>query len=70
VLAIPIGALFRDGSDWASFVAVDGRVELRRIMLGERNGDYAQVLEGLQAGDQVILHPSDQIAEGVRIVAD
>jgi HlyD family secretion protein len=70
VLAIPIGALFRDGSDWASFVAVDGRVELRSIMLGERNGDYAQVLEGLQAGDQVILHPSDQIAEGVRIVAD
>ncbi len=67
VLALPIGALFRDGSAWAAYVVRDGRAHLQRLTLGERNEDYAQVLEGLAAGDQVILHPSDTLAEGVRI---
>ncbi|MES2539253.1 MAG: HlyD family efflux transporter periplasmic adaptor subunit [Pseudomonadota bacterium] len=69
VLTIPVGALFRDGPDWATYAEADGRAVLRRITLGERNEDFAQVLEGLQPGDRVILHPSDQVADGVGIVA-
>ena len=67
VLTIPVGALFRDGADWATYVLRDNRVALQRITLGERNEDFAQVLDGLAAGDRVVLHPSDQIAEGVRV---
>lgn len=66
VLTIPVGALFRDGPDWATYVVRDRRAEVQRIVLGERNEDYAQVLEGLAAGDRVILHPSDQVVPGVR----
>ncbi|MFM7442964.1 MAG: RND transporter, partial [Tabrizicola sp.] len=69
VLAIPVGALFRDGPDWATYVVRDGRAVLQRIVLGERNEDYAQVLEGLVAEEKVILHPSDQVAEGVAVTA-
>lgn len=69
VLTIPVGALFRDGLDWATYLARDGRAVLQRIALGERNEDFAQVLEGLSAADQVILHPSDQVTAGVAIVA-
>lgn len=65
VLTIPVGALFRDGPDWATYVVRDRRAEVQRIVLGERNEDYAQVLEGLAAGDRVILHPSDQVVPGV-----
>ena len=65
MLSIPVGALFRDGSEWATYVVRDGRARLRTITLGERNQDFAQVLSGLQAGDEVILHPSDLIAEGI-----
>ncbi len=67
VLTIPVGALFRDGPDWATYVVQDGRVRLQRLALGERNEDYAQVLEGLTAGDRVVLHPSDQVTQGVRV---
>ncbi len=67
--AIPVGALFRAGSDWATFVVVDGRASLRRIALGERNSDYAAVAEGLEPGEVVILHPNDLIADGVRVEA-
>jgi HlyD family secretion protein len=66
VLAIPVGALFRDGADWAAYVLREGRARLVRITLGERNETHAQVLTGLVAGDRVILHPSDLIADGTR----
>ncbi len=69
VLTIPVGALFRDGQDWATYVVRHGRVALQRIELGERNQAFAQVLGGVQAGDQVILHPSDQVSEGGRVLA-
>lgn len=64
VLAIPVGALFRDGAHWATYVVRGGRATLQRITLGERNEDIAQVLDGLAAGDRVILHPSDLVSEG------
>ncbi|GGH63327.1 HlyD family efflux transporter periplasmic adaptor subunit [Frigidibacter albus] len=67
VLTIPVGALFRDGSDWATYVVQDGRARLRIITLGERNESFAQVHSGVAAGDQVILHPSDLVAEGTAV---
>lgn len=69
VLTIPVGALFRDGPHWATYVVRDGRATLQRIALGERNEDVAQVLDGLAEGEQVILHPSDQVTNGVTVVA-
>ena len=64
VLSIPVGALFRDGSDWAAYVVRGGRARLQTITLGERNEAFAQVLSGLQPGEDVVLHPGDQIADG------
>lgn len=69
VLAVPVGALFRDGPDWAVYVLRDGRALLQRIVLGERNADLAQVLDGLAPGDRVILHPGDGLAGGRRVEA-
>jgi HlyD family secretion protein len=64
---VPLGALFRDGSDWAVFKVEDGDARLTRVKIG-RNGAFdAEVLEGLKAGDAVILHPSDRIHDGVGV---
>lgn len=68
-LKLPLGALFRDGDDWAVFAVVDERAVLRRISIGHRNSREAEVLDGLGEGDAVILHPGDRIAEGVRVTA-
>jgi HlyD family secretion protein len=67
VLEVPLGALFRAGDDWAVFVVVDGRAQRRLIKIGERNLHAAQVLDGLKAGEQVVLHPSDRVHDGVRV---
>jgi HlyD family secretion protein len=67
VLQIPVGALFRRGDDWAVFAERDGRARLARVEVGHRNNRAAEVLSGLVEGERVVLHPSDRIAEGVRI---
>jgi HlyD family secretion protein len=67
-LLVPLGALFRRGDAWAVFVVdADNRARLRTVTLGARNTRHAAVLEGLQEGDRVVLHPSDRVADGVRI---
>jgi HlyD family secretion protein len=67
VLKVPLTALFRDGSDWAVFVADDGRARLQHVTLSVRTDMEAQVSAGLDEGEIVILHPSDRIADGVRV---
>lgn len=69
LLLAPASALFRRGDGWAVFVAEAGRARLRDVKVGERNGLEAQVLDGLKAGEEVIAHPDEKIAEGTRVVA-
>lgn len=69
VLRVPTSALFRQGDGWAVYQVVEGRASLRSVKIGRRNGLEAEVLEGVQPGDRVIVHPSDKIAQNVKIVA-
>jgi len=69
VISVPLTALFRDGDDWSVFVEEGGRAAMRRVEVGHRNGVRAELLAGLVAGERVVLHPSDRVAQGVRISA-
>jgi HlyD family secretion protein len=66
-LKVPAGALFRRGADWAAFGVSEGRARLRPVKVGRSSGTEMQVLEGLKAGDAVILHPGDRIRDGQRV---
>ncbi len=65
---VPEGALFRRDDGWATFLVSGGRASVRRVKLGHRNGEVAEVVEGLAAGDVVVLHPSDKVVEGAKVV--
>ena len=67
VITVPEGALFRRNDGWATFVIEGDKAALRPVKVGRRNGTVAQVLDGLRAGERVILHPSDTIAVGSRV---
>jgi len=69
VLKVPLPALFRDGDAWAVFAEEHGRAVLRHVELGKDNGLEAEVTKGLEAGERVVLHPSDRVGDGVRLVA-
>jgi HlyD family secretion protein len=67
-LRVPISALFRKGDSWAVFTVERGRARLVPIEIGQRNTVFAEVVRGLGEGAVVLMHPSDRIAEGVRVV--
>jgi HlyD family secretion protein len=69
LVAVPVAALFRQGAEWAVYVVADGRAQLRLVELGRRNAAFAEVKKGLAAGDVVVVHPSDQMADGVAVVS-
>jgi HlyD family secretion protein len=68
LVAVPVAALFRQGGDWAVYAVANGRAELRLVELGRRNAAFSEVTAGLATGDVVVLHPSDQMADGVAVV--
>jgi len=67
VLKVPVSALVREGTGWAVFAIHEGRAHLLPVQVGHRGSSEIELLGGLAVGDTVIVHPSDQIAEGVRV---
>jgi HlyD family secretion protein len=67
-LRLPISALFRKREQWAVYVIERGRARAVTVEIGQRNTGFAEVLKGLPEGTMVVLHPSDRVVDGVRVV--
>lgn len=68
-LTVPNGALFRSGDSWALFRVEVGRARQRAVTLGRRSGLDAEILNGIEQGDSVVVHPDDRVGEGARVEA-
>ena len=68
VLTVPANALVRQGGAWSAFVVRGGRAVRRAVRIGHLGATTAEVLDGVAAGEEVIVFPSDRIAEGSRVV--
>jgi HlyD family secretion protein len=68
VLVVPAGALFREGNAWKTYVYQDGSAKLAAIEAGHSDGRLTEILSGLTAGDEVLLHPPDTVKDGTSVV--
>ena len=66
-LQIPLSALFRLDGNWAVFKVDGGIAKVTKVATGQMTSSDVQILNGLGEGETVIVHPSDLIADGVRI---
>ena len=64
-----MSAMFRVDGGWGAYVMKDGLAHLAKLEVGHINRREAEVLSGLSAGDEVVLHPSDRITDGAKLVA-
>ena len=66
---LPNGAFYNDtGGAWVFVVAPDGRRAIKRqVRLGRRNGDFIEVLDGLEPGEKVITSPYTGFADKDRL---
>ena len=67
VLRVPSSAVFRSSGNWAVFIVQSGRAVQRIVHVGHRGETDWEVLEGLEPGDHVIVHPSSEVDNGVRV---
>lgn len=69
VLRVPLGALFRRGAGWALYRVVDGKAVVTEVQAAEADNRLRAVAGSVAVGDQVIVFPSGEITDGVRVRA-
>jgi len=68
VVKVPLTALFRNGAEWAVFVREHGRAAVRKVSVGHRTASEAEIIDGVAAGDEIVVYPSEGVAPGVSLV--
>lgn len=67
VLVVPAGALFREGNLWKTYVFRNQTAVLTPIEAGHSDGRSTEILSGVHAGDEVLLHPPDTVKGGTAV---
>ncbi len=65
--ALARSALISHGSNYTVFVVDRNRVTERRVTLGEELGDMIEILEGVSAGERVVVKAPNRLRNGSRI---
>lgn len=69
-LQVPSEAVvLREGRTFVAVAGSDHRFALRPVVLGDDTGQRVQVLQGLQAGERVILSPPVTLKNGDKVQA-
>jgi HlyD family secretion protein len=63
----PASALFREEGAWTAFAVRGGAAKKVKVEVGARTPDWVEVKSGLASGDEVVLYPSDQVADSVKL---
>ena len=66
-IAIQASAVVHRGQLAFVFVVADGHARLRAVSLGEKDGTRVEVLDGLAAGERIVLTPPAALADGAAI---
>ena len=67
VLKVPVSALFRRAENWNVFVIDGARARRREVEIGHRGALEVEIAKGLSADEQVVRHPSNDVADGRRV---
>ena len=67
VLQVPVSSLFRGKEGWHLFVIEDGRAVDKLVTVGMRGTLQAQVLAGVREGQRVVVHPTNELKDGMSV---
>jgi hypothetical protein len=68
-IVVPAGAIFKseEAGDYVLLAGSDAKAHQKKIQIGIRSGDSAQVLGGINAGDPVITSGGYAVPDGTKI---
>jgi membrane fusion protein (multidrug efflux system) len=64
---VPKNAVVQDDTGARVFVVAGSQIQERLIQLGQTAGDVIAVLQGVKAGDSVVVTPGPDVRDGARV---
>ncbi|MFH1080140.1 MAG: efflux RND transporter periplasmic adaptor subunit [Pseudomonadota bacterium] len=64
---VPITALLYENNKVKTFVVEGGKVKERFVRIGGKYGEYMEIVEGLNGGEQLVVVGQNNLAEGVKV---
>ena len=64
---VPVSSIFRGDQGWNVFVIRNGKAARQPVAIGKRGTYYAEILDGLEEGDVVVIHPTNDLEDGMRV---
>jgi membrane fusion protein, multidrug efflux system len=62
-------AILGEGPLQVAFAVVDGKVERRVLKVGQREGGKVEILEGVKAGEQIVVRGLQRVRAGITVTA-
>lgn len=66
---LPSKAVKKEDDTYYVYVVKDGKAQRTEVKVGETTDDLVEIKEGVSKDDQVILNPSDDVADGTDVKA-
>jgi membrane fusion protein (multidrug efflux system) len=66
-VTIPESALFSRGGDFLVFKADNGKAKETKVLAGRRENGFVEILEGVEAGQQVVIAGQARLRDGVDV---
>lgn len=67
ILQVPVSSIFRGEEGWNVFVIKGGKAVRQPLKIRKRGTYYAEVAGGLEKGDEVVIHPTNDLEDGMRV---
>lgn len=64
---VPSSSLFSDANGWALYAVEGGRARRRDVEVAARGGGAAAIRRGIRVGERVLVHPSEEVIDGIRV---
>jgi RND family efflux transporter MFP subunit len=69
-LMVPANALVtRSEGTMVAIVGADQTVHYQKVTLGRDYGTEVEIVSGLEGAEQLVVNPTDEVAEGIRVKA-
>ncbi len=66
-VVIPITTLLYEGESVKIFIIDDGKAKERPLKIGNKYGEFMEITDGIQGGEQVVVSGQQNLAEGVKV---
>ncbi len=67
VVVVPITSLLYEGTSVKAFVVENGQAKEKQVKTGQKYGEFMEIMEGLQGGEQLITVGQNNLSQGVKV---